>query len=789
MSANPSVRLTIVPILDKVMNGLNKIQERLRDVSSTRILVPFEMFPEGGARKAGQMPPLAGLFGPDILGAMGGAKQIAAVMSTTSKAANKLYNQYSLLQDEVKKYGLTVSNTRILQQQIFDDMESQMDAVYSKAIPMYAALKEALRAVGYEGPLWRASIEQINAAMERHNSTLSRMLDKYSKLNSRLSMVGKRLAWFGFRLTMIGRMFSRNLNKILGKTIGQFKGWEKTIKSLATGLAFLIATGVGSGKAIQQSLDAMQKAPRVGMMMQGVLSQIAALFTNIGADVLPILLPAISDLIVALGELWKTSKDDVMEVFKDLAHRVIPDFINIIENEGPAAIKAFASGLASGVETLIGFIKWMGKGIGRVLDFMGWLMGMGPLVSGIGLALFGLSIALQALGVAGGAIIGVIKLFQEMKLKAGLAKAAIAGDYIPRIKEAILLMRGAWHQAGGSVLGFIRNLVSLNPVVAIIIAVVATLILWWKELSGVFKMTVGPAIKGLMEAWKELNKVFNIGKAVMTALKIATAPIAAALSILMVILSGLIGIVSTAIRFIAGLGQAFKNWLKPKIDALIAPLKTVGDILSKLFPKLFKAPNDLKMAMDDSKNAVDNLKDSLYDFKPPDYNDQMKDMIDDLGLTETGVDGVKNSLAGLADFTVPTFDAMGGSLDGLSDQMKDFIVMSDAMTAVTVESAGAARTAMSEYDKLEQSRIQTGFTGYLKTGGDELGDLLRKQSDDDLMNLIGVGGEFNQPATIHQTIPIEITINIENLSSEVDMDTLVDEMSRELANKIERVYR
>jgi len=376
--------------------------------------------------------------------------------------------------------------------------------------------------------------------------SLQWLQDSFGKLGSKLGRSGKMLAWFGFRLTMIGRMFSRQLTKTISKTVGIFKNWDKTIQSIGVGLGFLAASGNLSGDAQNMMIDAMKDAPMVGMQLEGVMAALSALFVNIGADVLPKLASAFLDLIVVLNDVWSENSEKFKPIIDKIADETIPKLIDVIKSVGPEAIEGFLNGLNSGIKAITGIIDNFDIWMPKIGETTGYLIAMSPVLTALGLGFFGLSVIMQTISIIFGAISGTIGLLTTTVQASGQA----AGVMATVLNGPLILALGA------------------------VALLVATIILWWEELTDAWNMLVAPAIEALQKAFGHLYNSLGINIDWMDALKRATAPVAVALELIMAV----VGFLITAFAFLIDKIADLIDWLKTITDPLAAAQDAIAGI-------------------------------------------------------------------------------------------------------------------------------------------------------------------------------------------------------------------
>lgn len=264
------------------------------------------------------------------------------------------------------------------------------------------------------------------------NKYISETTGNLGGLFNKLKNVGRQLAWFGFRLTMMGRQMSRSLMKPLNDALQLFKGWEGVLEDVALGMGFLAAQGGLTAGIQEMMLSAMLKLPDAGMKIIGILQALAALFINIGADILEVAYPSIIKFIDGLWQLWKTSKGTIIATLQELINDIFPRIFALL-GEAPKFIGGFVSGLKKGAEALMWIIDVVKPFIANFAELFGMVMALSPVMSLFGTVLFALSVPLQALGSIFGSIVGLaapfIALFGPMGWLGGILAVitALAG--------------------------------------------------------------------------------------------------------------------------------------------------------------------------------------------------------------------------------------------------------------------------------------------------------------------------------------------------------------------------
>ena len=126
-----------------------------------------------------------------------------------------------------------------------------------------------------------------------------------------------------------------------------------------------------------------------------ILTSLETLFIKMGADILPILGGALMDLIMAISQVWDAAKGDLMPIFERLATETIPRFIEILKKVGPDAITGFVQGLEDGINALTWLLDVLEPHLPALSKFLGYLVGIAPILTAVGMGLFFMSVPLQ----------------------------------------------------------------------------------------------------------------------------------------------------------------------------------------------------------------------------------------------------------------------------------------------------------------------------------------------------------------------------------------------------------
>jgi len=413
-----------------------------------------------------------------------------------------------------------------------------------------------------------AELKQKPKDANAAKSAFDVMIGGLRGLSKTLGGAGKRLAWFGFRLTMIGRMFSRELGKNIKKAVQVFKNWDKTIGDIAVGMGFLASQGLLTGKTQEMMISAMQDLPGIGMQVQGVMGALAAIFTSIGADILPKIIPSIMDFIDMLVRVWEENKGKVLPILDELASETIPRLIQAFEDMAPAILTGLVEGLQDGLDTLTWFMDLVEGNEEQIANWMGQLLALAPILSLIGLGLFGASVIMQVMSIVLG---GLITLFET----AGTIWAIFN-------TQGVTLATTLGMQEGA--------LIGLSGAIAPLIALAVVLYSWWEEISTIFMNSLMPAIENLVGAFGRLFGALKGNEAMWKMLKIITAPFAigimtvvAAVSLLVEAFSFVLDLITSFIQVLNGDMMGAVKTVENAFGRLLSPLENLGKGAAGIF--------------------------------------------------------------------------------------------------------------------------------------------------------------------------------------------------------------
>lgn len=467
-------------------------------------------------------------------------------------------DKYRDLQYRIEQSPMSAKLANKWIQQLNKQMSQDLDALAKKFLPENMGVKEyinSLKAMGYESGVLGSTWTQIEKELTKGESKISRAGRALIQFSGGIGNAGRRLSWFGFRLTMMGRLFSRFITKILRKALSGFEQWDQTIINIGTSMGFLTAQGLLTGDMQNMMISAMQDLPIVGMQVQGIIGALSALFVNIGSTIIPIFSRSIMDLIGVIWDLWETNKDDLIPIFERLANEVIPKFTEIIKRVGPEAFEGLVTGITKGVEALTQLMDVLEPHLPKLSEWLGLIIGLSPVLTGLGLALFFLSIPLQLVGDLIRGASGLLKIF-------------------------------------GTALGGVEiSAIGLGAAVFILAGFVGALIFWWDELVASFNNLVGPAVKDLWDAICRLGEAISPLGTAMDFVKGMTIPFKLALEGVMVWLNIMLRVITALID---------------KLTWFVESLKTAKEWLGKVFGGGNKDIEEFQKTHNDLMSDLDN---------------------------------------------------------------------------------------------------------------------------------------------------------------------------------------
>jgi len=603
----------------------------------------------------------------------------------------KLGTQYKNLTSLMKNSISAGSDQNFILGQLRKQYTDTAETIARKTVPQFNMFSSVMKDAGYKGQIFGQNFDILikKAKGMMFFNKIGKNLKSFSKT---VGLVGNRFLWVGFGMMMAGRMLQKTIMKPVTNSIKLFQKWDKSVQSIGTSMGMLAAFGLGSASSINDMTDAMKILPTIGMQVQGVMGAVSALFVNIGAAVLPVLLPAIMDVIDALSALWKENKENVVTTLQNLVDNVLPALINFLENSGDSFMKGFLSGLEKAGEGIIWFFNFLDEHSETIGYFSGLLLGIAPLLTTIGMTFYLLSIPIQLLSV-------VIST------------------------------------AGSLIYGFLGAVWSIAPafapfiaVLAVVMGVLGAFIFHFDELKKVFMDAVVPAVDNLIDAFKDL-----LGLGAWKRFSAFFVPF------IKVIIAGVgvwINVFAALIQTIANVIDWFQNLittLKKDLGEAVSWIKTKISGLTLIFEQKFGAV----------KEYIQSLIDGIVSLK--------ENISNAVGI-------IKDKISGITD----KFSFLGK----ISDKLFGHSIGEDIKAQMEMAS-----------ESFKNLNIETSLAS----------DQLRKVPrtipleipEDMLVPAV--------PETTQQVIYINIEMNIESISSDMDIEEISNEVSMRIAEKIQAI--
>lgn len=646
----------------------------------------------------------------------------------------------------LKGMNLSSENVEKAMKKVDDIFNENAGTLTKKADPAFAIAEKALQSLGMKGSLMGKQFGEADKEITDTNSPMTEAKKKMSEFGKKTLNGAKSLQWFGFRLMMVGRMFSRALTGNLANVVGLFKDWDKSLMNIASGLAALAMSGLLTADMQESMIENMMEMVQTGTMVEGLFALLSNLFATIGNDVIPILAEPLANLIWNITKAWDEAWPEVEGTVQKIGE-IIQTLADIASEEGAGIITNFFNGIKDGLGFLVGLIETLKGSLPSFGYWLGVLIAISPVLSFVGLGLFLLSSAISA-------VLGPLKFLWTAFDIVGTSMGATPGT--------LASVSAGFHAL-------------LIPML-IIIYVIMGIIKWWDELSANWQSIVIPSLQDLGDAWGRLTGAVGEATSGFDLLKIATYPVYLALSILMVVLSWIIKIVAWLIDRITDLIHIFQA-VGSAIDKATGGFLTfVGNVI-KAVTGTKEAADGVKESADKAADAVENAGDKIQkaedDFEiSPDLsgvNKQMDDIFGDqkgstMNNAQTSVDDLTTTITDNTKKWQDSFDNIEVKFgEEIADQV-DIAIAAINELSESLSSVGSGTTIVADANKT----ITNG-------------------------NLTNPNDYFTPPvdnSTTQQTNYITVDFNNPVISSDVDTENLVDEVSRKLASRINlsRVY-
>jgi len=294
--------------------------------------------------------------------------------------------------------------------------------------------KEVAQSIGEkEAPALLLTNEILNRQL-RGIQSVSQRMERWSR---RINILGWRLSWMAYRLMMMGRIITRWMLRPVNFAINALTRWERSLDTVATSMGLLAATGQLTGERqefLQRTMDALiEEGPKIQGAFQYVQSAMIGLVTQAGEPLSQFFF-ALGDMIASLAPIIESAVIPALTELVKIFIQWLPTIKEIIE----LALPPFIEGLKEIGPLLLGFLNW----IKPLIPFLARLAGMfapfAMLLTGIGMALYFITPALQLFS---GLLGGLPKIFSFVK------------DHIGAFRTALSFLRGGF----GKVVGFITG--------------------------------------------------------------------------------------------------------------------------------------------------------------------------------------------------------------------------------------------------------------------------------------------------------------------------------------------
>jgi len=335
-----------------------------------------------------------------------------------------------------------------------------------------------------------------------------------------------------------------------------------------------------SAQGEKEMTSAMEALPEVGMMVQGVMGRISALFINIGKDVLPVILPAILAIVDALSKIWEEHGPAVTEALQTLVNEALGPFLDILGDVGGELLTGFINGLTTAIQFVVSFLEMFAPFGEQIGHLAGVFLGFAPIMTIIGAALYTLSVPVQ------------------------LISALFSG-----VGHLISFLGAAFQGLLGSVL-------PANVVLLALAVIVAGIIMHFDRIKKMLTSQLGPAFNRLREAIGRLGEALTeSGEGKMSLLEKATLPVLWLITGLTIAVRIFTDVLTWLINRIVDIIDYFQSWtsvidvVKEKIDAVRGAFKTFGKIASWLFGN--SVGDDIKVQMTMASDSFDEFRENV----------------------------------------------------------------------------------------------------------------------------------------------------------------------------------
>lgn len=299
-----------------------------------------------------------------------------------------------------------------------------LDSTYSK-------VRNSIRGMGLDEKQQTAMIEGANQARDKDRESLIRqdreanaLMKSYDQFNKvfesgsermkrwgkSIGRVGYRIGWLSFRLVIMGRLLTQQMVKPIQWMIRELGNWEQSITKMVTGLAMLQASGLGASDALMElmSPESIRGLVESGMMIEGAMGALYAVFMSIASELAPIVAPAIVAVADALLALWQENKDELLPMLQALVDDLLPPLLRLITELGPVLISSFVTGMGYAIKGVVFIVDALTPFLPLIAGIIGFLLPFAPLLMLAGTAMFFLSPLLTTIAMVFGVLSGFL---------------------------------------------------------------------------------------------------------------------------------------------------------------------------------------------------------------------------------------------------------------------------------------------------------------------------------------------------------------------------------------------
>ena len=270
---------------------------------------------------------------------------------------------------------------------------------------------------------FRMMLEQSKDKITETDRAHRRMVTTLGRFGRELSRLGRRIGFYGWILSYAGRSTLRMYQQVWRSLSGVVRvgaDWERTMDQMATALSLAEASGLDLSETAVVLAGSFDKLMGIGLQTQAVWLGIQGLFNAVALSFTESLIPALTNFSESLAEI--VSREDFQLWIQQIASLVgdvfLPSLLTMVENfraVWPAiepAVRAFMQ-----VFTVISPVLPLVTMLGTAL----WLLG--PAATAAGAAISIVNTLLMAKSAA--ADLAAKKTFENVVSERGLAAALL----------------------------------------------------------------------------------------------------------------------------------------------------------------------------------------------------------------------------------------------------------------------------------------------------------------------------------------------------------------------------